>query len=258
MRIRVYRTRIESALSKSSLPGLDYALNPYLGCSHGCAYCYAREYTRDARAARYWGEVVVVKENVAAVLSSEVKRLRKGVVGVGTITDAYQPVEAIYRLTRECLRILLSHGFSASIQTKNPLVLRDIDILSQYSDLVDVGFTITFFDREHEKLLEPFAPPSAARASALLKLSEAGIRTWIFYGPIIPGLNDSDEVMYRLTELALETNSVLYYDYLHWKKFMVNAPWTRGLFPSREWRSRVEERLRGVCEEKGVKCLPAF
>lgn len=258
MRIRVYRTRVESALSKSSLPGLDYALNPYLGCSHGCAYCYAREYTRDIRAARRWGEVVVIKENIAAVLSSEVKRLKKGVVGVGTITDAYQPVEAIYKLTRECLRILLPNGFSVSIQTKNPLVLRDIDILSQYPGLVDVGFTITFFDREREKLLEPFAPPSAARVSALLKMSMAGIKTWIFYGPIIPGLNDSEEVMYRLAELALETNSVLYYDYLHWKKFMADIPWMRELAPNREWRAEVEKRLRRICGEKGVKCLPAF
>ncbi|MGC8983262.1 MAG: SPL family radical SAM protein [Desulfurococcaceae archaeon] len=258
----VYYARVKSGLSKSGLPDIEYALNPYLGCGHGCVYCYARLYTRDERASKNWGSVVVVKVNLPSVLEDEVKRLKPGVVGVGTITDAYQPVEAVYKITRKSIEVLLRHGFPVSIQTKNPLVLRDLDVLASYKKLVDVGFTITTLRSEVAKNIEPKAPPPAARAEALKKLSKAGIKTWVFYGPIIPGLNDDYATAKSVAELASETGSVLYYDPLRVKPFM-HSPGhplkaAAEQATSFEWLRRVRSMVLELCREYGLTCRPGF
>ncbi|MEM2852825.1 MAG: hypothetical protein QW438_06515 [Ignisphaera sp.] len=101
MRFRVVEIEVRQALTKSGLPDLDYALNPYLGCGHGCLYCYAKIYTRLSEVVANWGKIIAVKKNLLDILTNEVERLKRGTVGIGTITDPYQPIEAIYRLTRE-------------------------------------------------------------------------------------------------------------------------------------------------------------
>ena len=125
----------KAALSRSGLPGFDYALNPYRGCQHGCIYCYSPETLREKRVCyspetlrekREWGSFVEVKRNIPGVLAKELRRLKKGVVGIGTVTDAYQPVEERYGVTRRCLEQLLRRDFPICIQTKSSLVERDI------------------------------------------------------------------------------------------------------------------------------------
>jgi DNA repair photolyase len=257
----VYLTTVKSALSETGLPDLKYALNPYMGCAHGCVYCYARLYTRDKRASENWGGVVVVKYNLPRVLEREVWSRERGVVGVGTITDPYQPVEAYYEITVKSLRILLRAGFPVSIQTKNPLVLRDLELLVKHRDLVDVGFTITTLNYEKAKFIEPHAPPPSSRVEALRRLSARGVKTWVFYGPVIPGLNDDEETTRQLVKLAAETNSTLYYDPLHVKPFMKNPSHPLSEHIQRatwEWRLRVEENVLKTCRELGVKCKPGF
>ncbi|HDJ83372.1 MAG TPA: radical SAM protein, partial [Desulfurococcaceae archaeon] len=120
---RIIFLKVKEALSKSGLPDLDYALNPYMGCWHSCIYCYARLYTWYKEIADNWGRIIAVKENIVEVLRREIKYKPRGIVGVGTITDAYQPVEALYEITQKSLKVLFSAGFHASIQTKNPLIL---------------------------------------------------------------------------------------------------------------------------------------
>ena len=259
--IKVYYANAKSALSKSGLPDLDYALNPYIGCSHGCLYCYARLYTRDSRVSSNWGSVVVVKINILKALLREVKRLRPGVVGVGTITDAYQPLEAVYKLTRGCIGVLLSHGFRVSIQTKNTLVVRDLDLFGKYRDFVDVGFTITTTNDPVAKLIEPRSPPPSARIRALENLSSAGVKTWVFYGPVIPGVNDGERDVREIVEIAYKTSSTLYYDPLHVKPFMENPvhPLHRyAVKKTRDWWSRVKALLLKYCREYGLTCKPGF
>lgn len=259
--LKIKHTVVKTALSRSGLPDIDYALNPYMGCIHGCIYCYARLYTRDKEATSNWGSVVVVKLNIASVLERETRKYKPGVVGVGTITDAYQPIEAKYKLTRRCIEILLSRRFKVSIQTKNPLVLRDLDILSSHRENVDVGFTITTLREDVRRMIEPYAPPSKARISAIERLSSSGIKTWIFYGPIIPGLNDDEETVKDLITLALKTNSLFYYDPIHVKDFMKTPDhplWRYIVNKPRDWRSRVIKSIEILCSEYGVKCRPGF
>ncbi|MET1101372.1 MAG: radical SAM protein [Pyrodictiaceae archaeon] len=260
-RPRVIRARARTGLSRSGLPDLDYALNPYLGCWHSCLYCYAREYVGHPEASTRWGEVIVVRENIVELLQHEVRYKRRGVVGVGTITDAYQPLEALYKLTRRSIELLLKHGFQVSIQTKNTLVLRDLDILEEYRRLVDIGVTITSMDYEKARVFEPRAPPPAARARVLAEASTRGLETWIFMGPIIPGYNDDEASIEEILSLARETKSILYYDKLRAKKFMLHpsspmreaAEKTMGY----DW-PRLERMIRRLCERYGVVCRPGM
>ncbi|WP_440059111.1 SPL family radical SAM protein [Thermogladius sp. 4427co] len=258
--IKVIEIKVSKAISKSGLPDLDYALNPYLGCYHGCIYCYARLYTRIKEVSMNWGEVVGVKINLVEKLEKEVKYLTKGIVGVGTITDPYQPVEAKYFLTRESLKILFRHGFKASIQTKGTLVTRDIDLLSSYSNYVDVGFTITTLDPKKASFIEPKAPPPSERVKALERVSSEKIRTWIFIGPIIPGLNDDIGELVRIIEIASSTGSDVYYDSLHVKPFMREnhplSPYSQ-IAVNYNWRILFDE-IEKTCREKGVNCKPGF
>jgi DNA repair photolyase len=253
----IRETRVTHALSRSGLPDLDYALNPYIGCLHGCIYCYARLYTSMRDAAENWGKIVYVKANLIDALRRDVRRLRPGVVGIGTITDPYQPPEALYRLTRRALKILLDNGFHASIQTKNTLILRDLDILRHYRRLVDVGFTITTLDYSVSQRLEPGASPPKARAEAIRRLSSEGIDTWIFYGPVIPGLNDDEDTVDSIISLAAEADSRILVDSLHIKSFMLKP--RHPLYPhvllakQYDW-SRFYHRFLEKCGEKGVKC----
>lgn len=184
--MRVREVSCSTALSPTSLPGLDYALNPYRGCSIACAYCYSPSVLREERP---WGRFVDVKRNVPAVLAKELKRKAPGVVGIGTVTDGYQPLEARYHLTRYCLEQLSRYDFPVSIQTKSSLVLKDRDWLGRFAD-VEVGVTITTMDEAMRRRFEPFSSPSERRVETLRLLNEAGIRTWAFIGPILPSTTE--------------------------------------------------------------------
>ncbi|WP_297215171.1 radical SAM protein, partial [Thermoplasma sp.] len=146
--MRIIEIDVKSALQNSGLMELDYSLNPYLGCMHRCLYCYAMDMTKDKRAADDWGSTIIVKRNILDVLRRELPHKRRGVVGVSTITDPYQPVEFRYRLTRRSMEMLLKEGFRVSVQTKSPLVARDLDLFARYPERVDVGITITTVDPE--------------------------------------------------------------------------------------------------------------
>ncbi len=154
--IIVKEIRVKSALSRSGLPEYDYALNPYLGCQHGCIYCYAMDFTRGEPGVKWGGEVVYVKVNLVQALLRDIRRLRPGIVGISTITDPYQPVESRYKLTRRSIEVLCNADYHVSIQTKSALIIRDIDVISKCGRAVDVGFTITTM-RDTYRVIEPMA-----------------------------------------------------------------------------------------------------
>ena len=183
----VIEIRTKSALVRSKIPGVDYVINPYLGCGHGCRYCYAvfmRKYSHHPQSP--WGSFVEAKTNVAEVLNSELHRKkRQGRALLSSVCDPYQPLEQRYHLTRACLEALRKWGWGIDILTRSPLVTRDLDILSATPG-VSVGFSIPTDNDEVRKVLEPNAPPIGARLSALKRLHEAGIPTWVFIAPILP------------------------------------------------------------------------
>lgn len=259
----------KTALSPSKLPGLKYSLNPYVGCQHGCRYCYSPSTLRDEWIGLNWGKFVWVKQNIVEVLAREVKRKPTGTVGVSTVTDPYQPLEAKLELTRKCIEVLAQHDFPVSIQTKSKLVLRDVDLM--VPEKFDVGVTITTMDRELASRLEPGASSPDERAQVLGEFSSRGVETWLFLGPIIPGLNDSGESLRQVIEIAARTRSKVIYDRLNLKRWVrqrlapVLAQERPGLAERlsgfmREgsvWR-QICSRVESICRELRVKCEAAF
>lgn len=261
MRFKIIEINVRKAFSLSGLPDIDYALNPYLGCSHGCLYCYAKMYTNIKNVADNWGHIVVVKKNIIDVISREVRFVSGKVIGIGTITDPYQPVEALYKLTRKCIEILARNRARVSIQTKSPLILRDLDILKIYRDYIDIGITITS-TRNISPIteFEPFSPPPSARIYTLRKLFTEGLKTWIFYGPIIPRYNDGIDEAVDILRLAKETNSVVYIDRLRVKRFMWFDEKLKSIVREsiRYHWDEFLDKLLSLCRSMGLICREGF
>lgn len=187
-RVDVTEIQVKSALSTSRIPGVEYVLNPYVGCAHGCLYCYAVFMAKWSR--RHinapWGSFVEAKVNVVELLARELSRKRKrGTVLLSSVCDPYQPVEEHYRLTRGCIELLAAHGWNIEILTRSPLVTRDTDILRSAGN-VSVGLSIPTDNERVRRVLEPRSPAILRRVEALRRLRESGISTWAFIAPILP------------------------------------------------------------------------
>lgn len=202
----------KSILTKSGIERVDYAINPYGGCGHGCVYCYAIFMKRFTGHKEDWGTFVDAKVNADEVLARQMKRAKPGNIVIGTVTDPYQPLERKYQITRACLEVLTAYDFPVSILTKSDLVLRDLDLLRRIHD-VEVGFTITTLDEDVRRVFEPRSSPVQARLAALAELAEAGVKTWAFCGPLLPFLSDGEGQMDALFgELAKAGVSYIYVD----------------------------------------------
>ena len=188
--MRIKTIQCKNLLSKSRLPEADYCINPYIGCLHGCIYCYSRFMKRFTNHTEKWGEFLDIKINATEVLEKELSRNpKKGTVVLSSVTDPYQPIEKKYRITRSILEILLKYNFPVSILTKSDLVIRDIDLLKQFDDC-EVGLTITTLDEKIAKDFEPYSPTPQQRVNALETLHEEKIKTYGFIGPILPRLTE--------------------------------------------------------------------
>ena len=182
----------KSILSRSRIQ--DYALNPYVGCSHSCRYCYAAFMRRFTGHREKWGEFVDVKVNAADLLAREIWRKQPGRVWVSGVCDPYQPAEERYRLTAGCLDIFQRHQWPVTIQTKSALVLRDIEVLEKFGD-IEVGFSITTADDGIREIFEPGASPIPERIRALDALHSRRIRTFAMIAPILPGAEGLIELL---------------------------------------------------------------
>jgi len=172
-------------LTKTGIPSFDYCINPYVGCGHGCRYCYASFMKRFTGHREPWGEFVDVKVNAPQVLRRQLKRARPGTVLLSSVTDPYQPLEKTYRLTRGCLEALLEHDFSVDLLTRSSLCLRDLDLIRQFKK-IDVGFSLGTQDERIKGLFEPRSPSLKSRVEALRALHRAGVKTYAFIGPMLP------------------------------------------------------------------------
>ena len=182
----------------AKIPGMDYALNPYTGCSHGCSYCYASFMNRFTGRRESWGSYVDVKVNAADRLRAQLRRPRQGTVLISSVTDPYQPIEAQFGITRSCLLLLTCANLHVSILTKSDLVCRDIHILKDLPSL-EVGLTITTPSDALSRLLEEGAPPTSVRLGALAALAAAGLEPWVFVAPLGPYTYPSEaEALFKM------------------------------------------------------------
>ncbi|TLZ87717.1 MAG: radical SAM protein, partial [Methanobacteriota archaeon] len=180
---RIRETHVSSALRKDPLPGIDYSFNPYVGCYHGCIFCYVPRLLQIDR--NMWGASVIVKRNAATVLAKELKRLPRGLVAISTATDPYQFVEGKYRVTRHALEVLLRADWPVSVLSRAPLMIRDLDLFTQFAD-IEVGMSLPTLDDRARALLEPWAPPIDARLRCLRALADAGLTTFVGFAPAYP------------------------------------------------------------------------
>jgi DNA repair photolyase len=239
----------KSILSKSQI--YDYALNAYVGCQHQCLYCYAKFMKRFTGHREPWGAFVDVKINAAELLAREVKKKRKGRVWISGVCDAYQPLEKKYRLTGRCLEILAEQGWPVTIQTKSPLVLRDLAILKKSAD-IEVGFTITTADEKVRRIFEPGAPPVAKRVEALEILHAEGIRTFVMVAPLLPHANRLADILKgKVDDVLIDRYNYHYADWAY-KKYGMQQALDDDFFLEKG------EELRAAFEKAGIPCRKLY
>jgi DNA repair photolyase len=208
--LEVHEIEARSILSKNDSPDIPFtfSVNPYQGCYHGCSYCYARPTHQylGFGAGTDFERKLMVKVNAPALLREAFARPSwqgEALVFSGN-TDCYQPLEASYRLTRQCLELCLEHRNPVSIITKGGVIQRDVELLAELARVtsVSVFLTIPFLDEQLRCVMEPFASPVERRFETLRRLSQAGVSCGVSLAPIIPGLNESDipELLRRAQE----------------------------------------------------------
>ena len=183
--------------------GIDYNMNLYRGCSHRCIYC-------DSRSNCYHidnFDIVRGKENALYILERELsKKQEKGVIGIGSMSDTYNPLEKQYEQTRGALKLISKYDFGVSIDTKSDLILRDIDLLKEINSKnnVIVKITITTPNDELSKIIEPNVCVSSKRLQAIKMLIDNGIFTGIMLNPVLPFITDREEDIKKLVKIASE------------------------------------------------------
>jgi len=259
--MEIKKVLCKTILSKSKLYDSDYSINPYKGCSNNCIYCYAQYILREKRK---WGTFVDVKINAPEVLEKEIRKINSGNILISSVTDPYQPLERKYEITRKILEKLKNTNFFISILTKSSLVLRDIDLLKQLN--CEVGLTVTTLNDNIRKLFEPNASSIEDRLNTLKELRNSGIKTYIFFGPMLPFISDKDleETLKRFAELKPEK---IYFDKLniknpfHWKKIKsfleenyvdLANKWEQAI-SNKEYYQEIKEKIIKICNNLNLK-----
>jgi len=204
----VYKTK-----SPDEWFGLDYNMNIYRGCSHGCIYC-------DSRSDCYRitdFDTVKVKENALQTIRNDLRRkVKTGVVGTGAMSDPYNPLEQELKLTRHALELINAYHFGAGILTKSALAARDVDVLQDiktHSPTL-VQFTVTTADDALCKQLEPNVSVTSERFESMRKLADAGIFCGVLMLPILPFVNDTEENIINILRMAKEAGAKFVYTYM--------------------------------------------
>jgi DNA repair photolyase len=205
----------KSALSENKSPdiGFRWSVNPYRGCFHACAYCYARPTHPylGLGAGTDFDRKIVVKVNIVDRLRERLEKRswRRELIAFSGNTDCYQPLESRYALTRGCLEVCAEHATPVTVITKGTLVRRDVDVLQQIARAAGchVSLSIPFARDEDAKAIEPFASPPSKRFETLRILADAGLDTTVAVAPIIPGLNDDQipEILRRAADAGAKS-----------------------------------------------------
>ena len=250
VRLEVFEEEARTVLARNDSPDVPFrwSVNPYRGCQHACAYCYARpthEYLGFG-AGTDFDSKIVVKRNAPEVLRRQLARRswKNDWIAFSGVTDCYQPLEASYELTRRCLEVCLEFHNPVGIVTKSALVRRDVDLLTRFRRFSDpqVYLSIPFADDATARAIEPSVTAPSVRFETLRVLSDAGLTTGVALAPLIPGLNDAHvpEILERAREAGCR------------RAFLILLRLTRDVRPV------FEERLRAAFPERASKVLGAL
>lgn len=229
----------------------DYVINPYVGCQHGCSYCYARFIKKFTGHTEPWGDFVDVRINAADLLIIEIRKKKRGRVWVSGLCDPYQPLEKKFEITRRCLKILADNQWPVTIQTRSPLVLRDIDIVKS-SPYIEAGLSITTADDAIRKLFEPDAPSVGERIDTLETLHCEGIRTYAMIAPLLPGAESLPDLLHgKVDYIIVDRMNYHYADWIY-NNHGLKDKLTDSFF--REAGSVIES----LCRELDIPCEKVY
>jgi DNA repair photolyase len=195
-----FRDNTKTIIARNHSPdvGFETSINPYRGCEHGCIYCFARpthEYLGFSAGLDFESRIMV-KSDAPRLLEAELSspKWKPQLLMMSGVTDCYQPVERKLKITRRCLEVIAKFRNPVGMLTKNRLVTRDIDILSELArhHAVVVNLSVTSLDAKLQRILEPRTSPPAARLDAVAQLRAAGIPVGVMVAPVIPGINDHE------------------------------------------------------------------
>src|SRR5690348_5904115 len=231
VRIEYREGPCKAALNRVKGMPFEWSLNPYMGCVHRCTFCYVRAFERraDRPSDDRYGQSIRVKVNVAEVLRRELSRAswEHETIAIGAATDPYQPAEGHYRLTRGCLEALADAHNSFSIITRGPMIVRDVDALTEAAKRADVSvtFSIPTLDEEVWRKTEPSTAHPRQRLRALKTLVEAGVKASVGMAPILPGISDRPEQLREVVRAAREAGATGV-----WANLLFLRPGTREHF----------------------------
>lgn len=264
----------KSILTPCGIPGIDYVINPYIGCRFACKYCYASFMGRFVGKTIYdWGDYVYAKTNAPELLKKEVKKLKNKGQGLeiflSSVTDPYQGEEGRYKLTRRCLEELADYGYEGvvSILTKSNLVIRDVDVFKKLKHVI-VGLTITSTDDGISRYFEKHAPGVSVRLETLKKLNDAGIKTYAFIGPLLPHFVAQNEELEKLFKALARTGTKdIFIEHLNLAKYIRSRlhsemkdadPEILKKFyssQSKDYRTDLEKKIRALIVKYGMNLL---
>ncbi|HUT81714.1 MAG TPA: radical SAM protein [Candidatus Bathyarchaeia archaeon] len=191
MNIKIIESK--NIITKSNIPGIDYVINPFVGCQHGCIYCYAEFMKRFTNhGGDDWGKFIDIKKFDLSTIKPE-KYTNKTLL-FSSVTDPYCPIEAKYKITRSILEKLVGTKAKIDVLTKSRLVERDIDLFQLFEN-IRVGISLSTLDTNHAKKIEPLASRPELRIKALENIANKGIATYVFISPIFPEITDWKEII---------------------------------------------------------------
>ncbi|MFC1819485.1 radical SAM protein [Thermodesulfobacteriota bacterium] len=257
----IREVKAKNIITKSKLPVADYVINPYIGCSHSCIYCYASFMKRFTGHQEEWGTFLDIKINASDLIPEKSKKYYGKSLFISSVTDPYLPYEKKYTLTRHILEKLLPLHPNIGIQSKSDLIIRDIDLLNKFP-VCEAGLTVTTLNDAIRKEIEPLTASVQKRIEALKELKKAGLNTYVFIGPILPMITDWKEII-------LETK--LFVDYymfenlnMYWAVAKNIYKWIKKSHPdllhkyqsifdkkSMYW-NHVEYEIRSFCQDNGI------
>ena len=259
--MRIKEIEVKNVMTKSNLPVSDYSVNPYVGCSHACKYCYASFMKRFTNHPEPWGEFIDVK------CWPEIKHPEKYAgkeAFFGSVTDCYQPCEAKYKRTRALLEQLQGSGISISIATKSDLVLRDLDLIKTFPN-ARVSFSINTLDEDFRKEMDR-GVSIERRLAAMKAFYDAGVQATCFISPIFPGITDPVEII----EAAKDRCNLVWLENLNLRGdygvrirewIHENHPELDELYyeiynkKSRDYWTALDQRMREYTEKEGMPYL---
>jgi DNA repair photolyase len=263
--LRVQEIRCKHLLHRTGASFAEFTLNPYIGCGFGCSYCYVPilRAKRGQEGAADWGSWVQVKVNAPDVVRREMLDVpRHAHILIGSATDAWQPIEKQYQVTRGVLYELSFYPNRITVLTRSPLLVRDIDLLKRFEQ-VCVHLSIPTVDEQVRKVFEPNAPAVAGRLELTRRLLKAGIRTTWAWCPFLPGVENTPEQVQQYVRTAAQAGvreiwvgRVNYWSFLEQRyKSLLRKYHEQVQPPSRLLlREQLEQLVREQCEKEGILC----